>query len=171
VEEVEIDDNNKFKVGNVRFSIQEDSELKIEGIDLGDGEVIDAVFDESMFSTRIDSNGMFKMEGVWYVLEKNSNGEYVRAKFSKIDDNVLTYFDVVDDDDKGQVGDLTFAFIYSSDGTTQVQITQDKKVDVIDTITEERCAFDGEDIIITADKPFDFQLSKIVFDNSDLPDE
>ena len=115
---------------------------------------------------------MFKMEGVWYVLEKGSNGEYVRAKFSKMDDSVLTNFNV--EDRSVTVADLTFTFIYNSDGTTQVQITQEKKIDVIDRVESEWCIFDRKfdenQIIIIDNEPFDFQLSKIVFDNSDLPD-
>ena len=139
MDEAEIVDN-KFQIGNVIFSIQEDGELKIEGIDLGDGEVIDAVSGESLFSARIDSNGMFKMEGVWYVLEKGSNGEYVRAKFSKMEDNVLTDFAVKDD--AGTIDGTTYTFQYGSDGTTQVQITQDRKIDVIDRVESEWCIFD-----------------------------
>lgn len=100
------------------FQIQDSGELKIEGIGLGNDEELNEIDGHELFSERIDSNGMFEMEGVWYVLEKNSNGEYVRAKFSKMEDNVLLDFNVAGDSGKIEDWGLTFNFTYGSDGAT-----------------------------------------------------
>ena len=46
------------------------------------------MFSDNEFSQEIVDD-MFKIEGIWYKLEKNASGSYIKAKFAKVDDSKL----------------------------------------------------------------------------------
>ena len=152
---VEIGDDGTFTLNGMDFKIEDDG--KRISVEKATTAFTSDTDDTKEFSQEI-VGGRFKVMGLWYILEKDEEGRYVRAKFDKVDDSALKDIYIDPDSRDGRYDEWGITLQFSGDWS-KVKVIKLYQTRVIDRVDDEWCEFDSSPSPITSDKTYDWYLA------------
>ena len=137
--------DDKFNLQNKEYEIRRDGDTVRISVDSATTKFHD---DEMEWKGEVQTddrgNERISIDGLWYNLVKDDNGEYTELRYAGLDDNQLKKIDIVtegENEGQGWYSLWNLHFQFSGDWTT-VQVIKRHQTDVIDRLDEEWCEFD-----------------------------
>ena len=83
-------------INGANYRIDDGKVVKVDAVGIAEAHpIFNHQFSQDLFSGDVEGTWeTFKIDGVWYVLEKDDDGNYGRAFYARVDDSLLTPIDV-----------------------------------------------------------------------------
>lgn len=154
--------DNKFTLNGVEYEIEGESVVSVDSatqmFDENANETDANAAKYKEFKGEIDKGSVdrIRINGVWYVLEKEEN-EYRWLKYADIDDNKLVEVPI-DYSGYGTYGPMNLHIQFNSTWD-KVNIVKDYQIQVINRLKDEWCVFDSKHVEFDEEQSYDWYLA------------